>query len=79
MKKETLAQVFSCKFCEISKNAFFHRTPLVAAFANKIRHSCMFYAVEIIPIELLCTCKSSVMQMTEKITLKFKINISNSH
>ena len=27
----TLAQVFSCKFCEISKNIFFHRTPLAAA------------------------------------------------
>ena len=23
LKKETLAQVFSCKFCQISKNAFF--------------------------------------------------------
>ena len=23
IKKETLAQVFSCKFCEISKNTFF--------------------------------------------------------
>ena len=31
IKKETLAQVFSCEFCEISKNSFFHRTPLVAA------------------------------------------------
>ena len=31
IKKETLAQVFSCEFCEISKNAFLHRTPLVAA------------------------------------------------
>ena len=30
-KKETLAQVFSCEFCEISKNTFFYRTPLVAA------------------------------------------------
>ena len=29
--KETLAQVFSCKFCEISKNTFFYRIPLVAA------------------------------------------------
>ena len=27
----TLAQVFSCEFCEISKNTFLHRTPLVAA------------------------------------------------
>ena len=29
--KKTLAQVFSCEFCEISKNTFFYRTPLVAA------------------------------------------------
>ena len=28
---ESLTQVFSCEFCEISKNIFFHRTPLVAA------------------------------------------------
>ena len=31
LKKETLAQVFSCEFCKISKSTFFHRTPLVAA------------------------------------------------
>ena len=31
IKKETLAQVFSCEFCEISKNTFFYRSPLVAA------------------------------------------------
>ena len=31
VKKEALAQAFSCEFCEISKNTFFHRTPLVAA------------------------------------------------
>ena len=31
IKVETLAQVFSCEFCEISKNNFLHRTPLVAA------------------------------------------------
>ena len=31
IKKETLAQMFSCNFCEISKNTFFYRTPLVAA------------------------------------------------
>ena len=30
-KIETLAQVFSCGFREISKNTIFHRTPLVAA------------------------------------------------
>ena len=31
IKKETLAQVFSCEFYEISKNTFLHTTPLVAA------------------------------------------------
>ena len=31
VKKETLAQVFSCEFCEIYKNTFYYRTPLVAA------------------------------------------------
>ena len=30
-KKETLAQVFSCEFYEISKNTFFYRTLPVAA------------------------------------------------
>ena len=30
-KKETLAQVLSCQFCEISKNSFLHRTHLLAA------------------------------------------------
>ena len=31
VKKETLAQVFSCEFCESSKNIFSYRTPPVAA------------------------------------------------
>ena len=31
IKKETLAHVFSCEFCEISKNTFSYRTPPVAA------------------------------------------------
>ena len=31
IKKETVEQVFSCEFCEISKNTFFHGTPLVTA------------------------------------------------
>ena len=31
IKKEILAQLFSCEFCEISKNTFSQRTPLVAA------------------------------------------------
>ena len=31
IKKETLVQVFSCEFCEISNNTFCYRTPPVAA------------------------------------------------
>ena len=31
IEKKTLAQVFSCEFCEISMKNIFHRTPLVAA------------------------------------------------
>ena len=31
IKKESLAQVFSCEFCEISKNTVFHTTPPGAA------------------------------------------------
>ena len=33
IKEETLAQVFSCEFCESSKNIFFHRTPMLAVSA----------------------------------------------
>ena len=40
IKKETLAQVFSCEFCEISKNTFFHRTPLAAASGN-VKYKCL--------------------------------------
>ena len=31
IEKETLAQVFSCEFCEIQKNTFSYRTPAMAA------------------------------------------------
>ena len=34
IKKETLVQVFFCKFYKIFKNTFFYRTPLVAAFGK---------------------------------------------
>ena len=38
IKKEILALVFSCEFCEISKNTFSYRTPLVAA--STVRNCC---------------------------------------
>ena len=31
IKKESLAPVFSCEYCEISKNIFFYKTPQVDA------------------------------------------------
>ena len=34
-KKEALAQMFSCDFCEISKKSFFYRTPPVSASPNR--------------------------------------------
>ena len=34
---QTLAQVFYCGFCEISKNIFSYRTPLVAASEGLLR------------------------------------------
>ena len=36
IKNETLAQVLSCEFCEIYKNTFFYRTPLVAASVSSM-------------------------------------------
>ena len=38
IKKETLAQAFSCEFCESSKNTFSHRTPLVEKCRRKKRN-----------------------------------------
>ena len=37
IKKETLTQVFSCEFYEISKNTFFHTTRPVAASVLKTK------------------------------------------
>ena len=34
IKKETLAQVFSSEFCELSKNTRFYKTPLVATSSS---------------------------------------------
>ena len=46
IKKETLAQVFSCKFFKISKNTFSYRTPQMAATVLGlylfITHPCIF-------------------------------------
>ena len=31
--------MFSCEFCEISKNIFSHKTPLVAASVNQLENN----------------------------------------
>ena len=36
IKKETLPQVFSCYFCEISKNTFYYRSPLVVSVSKAL-------------------------------------------
>ena len=46
LKKETLTQVFSCEFCEISKNTFSYRTPPVAASANLTFSVFLFWVKE---------------------------------
>ena len=37
VQKEALAQVFSYEFCEISKNTFLYRTPLVATSEDMLQ------------------------------------------
>ena len=47
IKIETMAQVFPCKFCEISKTTFSYRVPPVASTVlglyKFITHPCIFY------------------------------------
>ena len=57
MKKETLAQVFSCEFCEIFRNTYFYRTPLVAAFGCAFFFSEMEVAATFFPDFLIMLCK----------------------
>ena len=43
--KKTLAQVFSCEFCEFFKNNFLHRTHPVAASTNSLVQNQLYIAV----------------------------------
>ena len=45
IKKDTLAQVFSCQFCQVFKNTFFNRTPPVAASIIKQKQNVVFNSV----------------------------------
>ena len=43
IEKETLSQVFSCDFCQISKNTFSYRTPPMAASDTGIFENSFFF------------------------------------
>ena len=69
-KKETLEQVFSCEFCEISKNTFFYRIPLVAASEFWLMNSFFKHKY----------CEISYVEQSEKVTVvkKYMLLISSS-
>ena len=60
IKKETLAQMFSCEFCEISKNTFSYRTSLVAASEKRLRHWC--FPVNFVKILRILCLQTTVSQ-----------------
>ena len=54
VKKESLALVFFCEFCEISKNTFFYRiSPMAAsAFSAKLHYLCTLFFSPTLSISL---------------------------
>ena len=57
IKKETLAQLFSCEICEIFKNTFFYRTPLVAASEIIQNTKILHEGISHFSIEIILHCK----------------------
>ena len=58
IKKETLAQVFSCKFCEISKNTFSYRKlPLVASVPGKVKFETLQRPLKVLFFPIIFTFK----------------------
>ena len=68
IKKETLAQVFSCEFYEISKNNLFYRTPLAAASWCLTRKFFLLLRKQKQPPEVFCKKRSlkNFAKFTEK-------------
>ena len=58
---ETLAQVFSCEFCEIFKKAYFHRTPPVAA-SEKTKCGKRFSSVTVLTTFTDSLIKSNILK-----------------
>ena len=63
LKKETLAQVFSCEFCEISENIFFREH--LWATASEVVHFSFTYLL-LTPIYFHLECKILVKSATWK-------------
>ena len=61
IKKESLAQMFSCEFCEISKNTFFYRTPPVAASKTRTKELCFGFLCKVLTFSL--TLSQQIMQI----------------
>ena len=57
IKIETLAQLLSCGFCEIFKNTFSYKTPLVAASAEVYSEPCQRFKMELFA-KIVSDCKS---------------------
>ena len=70
MKKETLAQVFSCEFCKISMNTFSYRTPLVAASILNYRSSLPSCSLKNMFLKLLQISKENCFIRYSGSTLK---------
>ena len=70
IKLETLAQVFSCEFCEISKNIFSYRTPLVVASVH-----CWFWGVFLLEMKL----SNMHLQHEKHLSCSFSTIIINSY
>ena len=76
--KETLAQLLSCEFCEISKSTFFHRTPLVAASVYHIVRV-INVAKSSIPVELTFKRTEEGCQRQGGTFLYFITRLLNNH
>ena len=87
IKKDSLTQVFSCEFCEISKNRIFYRTPQVAVFLF-LRHfenlSTMFCPIQQFQLQLMvplqanfigqCLYERKLFQILLRKTLHFTLS-----
>ena len=73
IKKETLAQVFSCEFCEISKNTFptehLWATASVITWTTSQKHALLIFGIQIISDKHL---QSVFRKLTKAIRLSRK-------